>query len=812
MSFNPVKEDKDGVRAKRVIWSTEALSNALTALGQGKKLVANPFYSNMTPLLKGDLVFKRTPAEIEEWKKCKDDILYFAEKYCKLLTPEGIKHIKLRDYQERYLTHLMNSQLSIYLACRQASKCVDFTTKVHIKIYNTFFNRVDPSKAFKIKRKWDKKYKVNNDNEYYIPLFEIYSVFDTSFKWKIKQFLYGGIGNKYIDKVLYKLLPLLNDEGYAKFINSHLLDGCEVLDENGFINALYIHETRPYKIYTLRTLRGKSLITTDDHILIKSNRDQIMVKDLTLGDEIISVDGIDTITNITISNTDINMCDISVGSAEQTFFTNGLLSHNTTMSAIFLLHYIIFNVDKNSLVLGNKRKTACEILDKIKKIYLNIPYFLKPGIYKWNEGEISLDNGCKIMAEATTINSGISFTFHCVLCDEFAHVPKNILDEFYNNIFPTITAGKARFMITSTQKGYNLFYRLYKAAEAGDNDYKPFKTDWYEVPEWNPETHQWDKRDDEWKRRQVANYGSEEAFNKQFGTDFDVSAMTLISKDILSKRQREVEIFVNRDLPGLPCSEMFKWKPGYNPATDLRKDYILITCDIAEGGGNDYTVFNIFRLAPNGVCECIGYFRSNKTKMNKCSQVLLYLYILFCNPNHTLISLEYNTYGELFINYIYNNVDKNKDLSLFDTGSLIRYYKDTGSSTFKLGIKITVGNKTPYCLRFKESFESNKIVNTSAVFVSELTNFCNDGKEHYKASFGHDDIVMTSVQLEFAKDTLQYKMMREEYDALIESSTSAPTEYIDSYSAEMYNIPYGNYNDYSYDEDNDNLKRLNRLR
>jgi hypothetical protein len=102
------------------------------------------------------------------------------------------------------------------------------------------------------------------------------------------------------------------------------------------------------------------------------------------------------------------------------------------------------------------------------------------------------------MSEATTINSGISFTFHCVLADEFAHIHPNILDSFYNNLFPTITAGKARFMITSTQNGYNLFYRLYTSSVKGENEYAPFKTDWWEVPEWNPDTKTWEKRDERW--------------------------------------------------------------------------------------------------------------------------------------------------------------------------------------------------------------------------------------------------------------------------------------------------------------------------
>ena len=100
-AFNPVKEEQDGKIAKRMIWSTISIDMALKGLEQGRKLVANPFYENNTKILKGDLVFERTDEEIEEWLRCKNDILYFAEKYCKLMTPQGIQHIKLRDYQKK---------------------------------------------------------------------------------------------------------------------------------------------------------------------------------------------------------------------------------------------------------------------------------------------------------------------------------------------------------------------------------------------------------------------------------------------------------------------------------------------------------------------------------------------------------------------------------------------------------------------------------------------------------------------------------------------------------------------------------------
>ena len=562
VDFNPVKEDKDGVKAKRMIWSSKSLDLAVKGLGEGRKLVANPFYDNNTKLLKGDLVFQRTPEEIAEWKKCKNDILYFAEKYCKLMTPEGIKHISLRDYQKKYLEHLQKNRLSIYLACRQCGK--------------------------------------------------------------------------------------------------------------------------------------------------------------------------------------------------------------TTTSAIFMLHYILFNVDKNALVLGNKRKTAVEILDKAKKIFFEIPYFLKPGVYKWNEAEIVLDNGCRLMAEATTINSGISFTFHCVLADEFSHISPNIMEQFYNNIFPTITAARARFMITSTQNGRNLFYRLYKAAEAGESEYAPFVTNWWEVPEYNPDKKCWEKRDEAWHQRQVANYGSEEAFNSQFGTNFDISSNTLISQKVLSKKALKTVDFIVKDLPGVSLSDYYFWHPNFDPIF-LKNEHIVITCDLSEGIGGDYTVFLINRLIEpeSGKMECVGFFRANNIDREYYSKSLQQLVCLHCDQDKTLISYERNTYGDLFYKQLVDNANNDPTCNKFDISIIVRYPASDGSKKYFNGIKITSGNKSVYCRLFKEDFEKELIINDSYQASIELGNFNDDGTGHYKAVFGHDDIIMSMVQLMFVKNTVQYKSLKSDFDSLI---------------------------------------------
>lgn len=558
-TFDPVKEDKDGVKAKRVIWSTKSIELAIKGIIAGRKLVANPFYEKQTTLLKGDLVFERTPEEIQEWIKCKNDILYFAEKYCKLMTPEGIKNITLRDYQKRYLRHLEQNRLSIYLSCRQSGK--------------------------------------------------------------------------------------------------------------------------------------------------------------------------------------------------------------TTTSAIFMLHYVLFNVDKNALVLGNVGKTAAEILDKVKKIFYEVPHFLKPGIYKWNAGEIVLDNGCRILTSSTTKNSAIGFTLHCCLWDEAAHIAPNIAEPFYNNVFPTITAARARFMITSTQNGFNLFYRLYKAAEAGLSEYKAFKTDWNEVPEWDPEKKCWVERDEAWHQMQVANYGSEEAFNSQFGTNFDVSANTLVNIKTIQKRQKRAVEFEVKEMPGVPHSEAWKWHPTFDPV-DCRRSHIICTTDIAEGGGGDATVCAVHRFIDpgSGKLECVGYFKSNNINREDATHSIQAFISLMCDPNKVLLSFERNIYGDIFEKQLIDNAEKHvPGCQNFDESVLVKYYNDA-MTQFKYGIKITSGNKSKYCLLYKEAYELDNFINDSAEFLVELNNFTDKGNGTYAASFGHDDMVMAEVQLAFVRDTLQYKLLKDDFD------------------------------------------------
>ena len=633
----------------------------------------------------------------------------------------------------------------------------------------------------------------------------------------------------FLEKLLIQLICFLDafEKNDEKLIHSFRLKGIKVETDTGFKSVSHIHMTKKFVLYKILLENGFSLECADTHILFNKNMEEIFVKDLSVGDFIQTKQGIKKIIKKEKLNNKICMCDITVDDDNHRYYTNGILSHNTTTSAVFMLHYILFNVDKNALVLANKLRTAKDILSKVKSIFYELPYFLRPGIYKWNEGEIVLDNGCRIVAEATTEKSGIGMTIHCCLLDEFAHVHPNIIDKFYNNIFPTITAARARLMITSTQNGYNLFYRLYKSAEAGENEYAHFKTDWYEVPEWDPEKQMFVPRDEEWHRLQVANYGSEEAFNAQFGTNFDINANTLIDTKIISRFNREAVEFKPRELPGVMFAEHFYWHPEYD-LQQAKNDYFVITTDISEGIGGDDTVYNFNRLRLNEsnnsvYTETIGFFKYNKVNAEQSTLVLKQFCQNYLDINKYLISLEYNLYGELFAKYIIENIEKDPaNVHRFNEDVIMKYWNDE-MTKYTLGKKITSKTKQLGTSLFKQYFEKCEIINRSTLFLNQVANFTDSkGNGTYAASFGHDDLVMAQLQMVFVIDNPQYKSLCQMFIASLgaveQSTTYNPydmsavgTAQLDSQESIMQQLQ-SFYNDFDQQQQafNSNISRLNR--
>jgi hypothetical protein len=93
----------------------------------------------------------------------------------------------------------------------------------------------------------------------------------------------------------------------------------------------------------------------------------------------------------------------------------------TTTAMAVILHYILFNEYKTVALLANKAAAALEILSRIQMAFEALPPWLQQGVVTWNKGSMELENGCKVIAAASSSSSirgkSISFLYidECVV-------------------------------------------------------------------------------------------------------------------------------------------------------------------------------------------------------------------------------------------------------------------------------------------------------------------------------------------------------------------------------------------------------------
>lgn len=461
----------------------------------------------------------------------------------------------------------------------------------------------------------------------------------------------------------------------------------------------------------------------------------------------------------------------------------------STTTAIFCLWVILFNIDMTGLILSKSGPAGVDLLSKLKDMYLNLPYHLKAGTMKWNQHEIGFDNNSSISTEAFSPTAGLGKTINFLILDEFAWCPKNDVELFYQNVIPTVTTlPNAHVAIMSTQNGFNLFYKLYKGSIEEENIYKAFKVDWWQVPQYNPETKTWEKRTEEWKKKMVGVLGSEEAFYYQYGTQFSASDLCIVSREclgvlrdkaILFKPREDLEIFLQR-------KDNLYWHPDFN-LEELKTGYFIILADLAEGGGSDSdsTVFHILQLIGKDKFKQVGYWKCNNLDLEHAALEYWLLSAQLFPDERTIFSIEWNTYGALFYQYILNlNENDYMRESLwrfnlaregFDTTRIIQYKKGSEEDSIPginnshrktiPGMRFSANSKKTACALLKMELEKFNIEISDLVTIGEIENFEDkNGNGSYKASYGHDDIIMTLCQVPMLKNTPKYKDFVEEFE------------------------------------------------
>jgi len=539
----------------------------------------------------------------------------------------------------------------------------------------------------------------------------------------------------------------------------------------------------------------------------------------------------------------------------------------TVSSAIFILHTILFNNDKNVMIVANKGDTAVEIIDKIKSIYTLLPFFLKPGIKVWNQKSVSFDNGCRIKTATRTKTPAIGFTIDVLFLDEFAHIPANIIVPYYTAAFPVTSAVQnSKIIITSTPNGMNLFHKLLTDAERpeGDpqrNNYKAMRVYWHQVPgrfvtyirlnthkmhdygvdkdqifqmvkeKWGHLTKVEMKfildlqkdvinvynndicADDDvknmtfvdkngfdvpiraiaelttWKEEAMKDIGGEDAFNQEYGLRFINSSKSLLNENIIDELLKSKKNYVFEKIPEFDRKLRFsyeglKWIDDESVFLPIkRRDYkMILSVDISEGLGQDYSIINIFKISPKPKelielqkpsyksivdffrLEQVGIFRSNLVSVKQLSELLYLLVFEYLNPENVKVVLELNNYGNTLLAEIPHVFDGNNN---YGSSIFFRYKHRADAIEEKIGLKVGE-NKNLMIKDYQDIMLNKGFLITNEDNIREITTFVKHttsaGNTIYKGDGGtHDDTVMTVVNSTSIFQRHDFKEMVEEF-------------------------------------------------
>ena len=131
-------------------------------------------------------------------------------------------------------------------------------------------------------------------------------------------------------------------EKLEKFIASRDLEDIEILTDTGWVDAEKIHQTIEYNAWSIKT-SCHDMICADDHIVFRQDYSEVFVKDLSIGELIWTDSGLEPVKDVHKLDWADNMYDVELPeNSQHRYYTNGILSHNTTSYTVFVLWLATF--------------------------------------------------------------------------------------------------------------------------------------------------------------------------------------------------------------------------------------------------------------------------------------------------------------------------------------------------------------------------------------------------------------------------------------------------------------------------------------
>jgi hypothetical protein len=116
-----------------------------------------------------------------------------------------------------------------------------------------------------------------------------------------------------------------------KFVEEFDVSDWEIETDDGWVDIKSTNKTIPYKVWRVITKNKCEVMCADRHIVFNERYDEVFVKDLNIGDKIITKDGPSEVVYIEETDDEDNMYDLELAdNSKHRYFANDILHHNTT--------------------------------------------------------------------------------------------------------------------------------------------------------------------------------------------------------------------------------------------------------------------------------------------------------------------------------------------------------------------------------------------------------------------------------------------------------------------------------------------------
>tara|TARA_X000001036_G_scaffold131512_1_gene124443 strand:- start:376 stop:2046 length:1671 start_codon:yes stop_codon:yes gene_type:complete len=408
----------------------------------------------------------------------------------------------------------------------------------------------------------------------------------------------------------------------------------------------------------------------------------------------------------------------------------------------------LFNMSRNIIRNMDSLYKPTELRSNAKEIVISSPHFKKD-----TTGEKPVSSYRLYTAGSPEAGRGTTPTIAHLSEIAFWQHDEKILAGLFQGISE---APGTEVILESTANGASgEFYRLWRGALEGENEYTPIFLPWFTTSEYYREPPEDFERSSEeellvenhdlnngqlyWRRLKIAE-GGELKFRQEYPATPDEAFITA-GKSVFALDK------VNKLLPAQPDKKMifdfdsFTWETSKDGNLDIWEypdwdsNYIL-AADVALGVGQDYSCAVVMDTNR----RVIALYRDNYIDPSKFGDLLFYLGRYY---NNALLTVESNSMGVATL----SRLAQMNYINLYKQTKISSISKEEGTTP---GFRTTQVTKPHIIGNLKNAVENDDIWIASKTIIQELKDYVSTDSGRTEAAAGcHDDTIMaTAIALE----------------------------------------------------------------